>query len=498
MDTISRGGVAGATLANGGAKPVVDPTAMERFLRTFPGPSASPMRQGLAFAEDQYAFLRENRARLGSSFVFRIPGEPPRLVVGAPEDIKKVFALRPDDYYSGDPGVHVNYGESCILFHDGERHRRDRQLLTPPLHGDALRSYGPSMVAAADREIDRWRVGQRVVAHDAFRAMAFDVITRSVLGVAEDDRAERLRRLFTSWFDAIYAPWLFMAASMVGVTRMRRFLEERTERVRTRGSAGLLPFPGRKSVELKAELVAMLVDEVERCRRPEVDDRTDVLAMLSRARYEDGEPMPARAVVDQIVLLVSAGHETSAKSLAWALRDVLERPPVLARIREEMARVFGDGPIEASRIDELVYLDAVIKESMRLTPVTTVLQRELRVPMELGGHTVPAGVVVAPSNYLAHRDPTVFEDPESFRPERFLEPGRKYAPYEYFPFGGGRRRCLGLSFASFEMPILLGSVLRRTELRIAADADPKPVYSGITIGPANGMPFVLDAKRGRP
>jgi cytochrome P450 len=477
-------------IATKSAKPKLQRDAVKSMLAEVPCPPLSPMRQALAFASDQYKFLRENWQRSGDVFTFRIPGEPPRLVVAAPEAIKKIFALRPDQYDSADPGVHVNFGESCEPFADGERHRRDRQLLTPPLHGQMLRSYGAIMLAAIEEETVRWAPGDAIVMHEAFGQATLRVIARCILGASDPERELHLRSLVRQWLDVTMSPAMFALGSLVGLNRMRRFLERQTDRQIGGAASRLSQFAIGKSIRLKAERTALLTKDVERCRREGTNGRSDVLALLAEARYEDGAQMDVRAIVDQLTLLFSAGHETTAKSLCWALLDVIRRPEIAHRIRQELAEHFGPLPLDPSRVADLPYLNAVIKESMRLTPVTTLLQREITQPMVLGGHVIPAGVVVVPSNYLAQRHPTVWDEPERFLPERFLQ--KAYAPYEYFPFGGGRRRCLGVAFASFEMPILLAAVLRRYDLRLAPRSNPAPRYGGVTIGPADGLRVVVE------
>jgi cytochrome P450 len=460
-------------------KPKSNGAAIAAMLRELPGPALSPMRQALAFARDQYRFLDEHRRALGDVFSFRIPGEPPRVIVGAPAEIKKVLALRPEDYYSADPSMHVNIGESCVLFADGQRHQRDRQLLAPPLHGEMLSGFGDTIVRTTQAAVARWKPGSEIVLHEAAASVTLEIITRCILGAEAPERAARLRELMRAWLEVTLSPAMFALGSLVGLNRMRRWLEARS--LREQGQRSRLPYPGRHSVQLKAELMTLLAEDVEACRRG-TDGRTDVLALLARARHEDGEPMPTRTAVDQLVLLMMAGHETTAKTLCWAVLDVLRRPAVLTRIRAEL-----EGGVTPARVRELPYLNAVIKESMRLTPVTTVLQRELTRPIELGGHTIPAGVLVVPSNYLAQRHEATWGDPLAFRPERFLEAARPPAPHEYFPFGGGRRRCLGAEFAGFELPLMLATLLERAELALVARADHRPRYGGITIGPADGL-----------
>jgi cytochrome P450 family 110 len=288
---------------------------------------------------------------------------------------------------------------------------------------------------------------------------------------------------------------MFAIGSLVGLNRMRRYLEERTNQTLRGSLMARLPLPGQRSVRLKAEFMAMLIADIERSRREGGNGRVDVLTLIAGAVYEDGEPMGLRAIVDQLTLLMSAGHETTAKTICWAMRDVLERPLVRERLDEEL-RAAGPDAGAPERAAALPYLNAVLKESMRLTPVTTVLQRELTRPMEIGGHSIPAGVVVAPSNFLAQRHPATWDGAREFRPERFLG-DTPPAPYEYFPFGGGRRRCLGAAFAAFELSIILTTLLARTRMHLVAASDRSPRYGGVTIGPADGLRVIVDEVRPR-
>jgi cytochrome P450 len=468
------------------------------MLRRVPGPKESALRQALAFAQDQYAFLERAWRRHGDVFTFRIPGEAPRLIVAAPAEVKRIFALRPDDYDSSNPGMHVNYGERCVLFNDGEVHRRDRQLLTPPLHGTMLEAHGAFMLRTADAVIDRWAASRTVVLHEALAEITMRVIVRCILGADDAEREAQLRTRVRAWLEETLSPAMFAVGSLMGLTRTRRYLDRLTELwLHHRAQASWLPLPGRTSARLKAEFVALLRDDIRQCRLFSGPDRHDVLALVAAARYEDGALMSEESVVDQLTLLLSAGHETTAKSMCWALLDMLTRPPVLTRIRAELGDAFGDGPIDPLRCRALPYLNAVIKESMRLRPVTTVVQRELTRAMEIGGHEIPSGVVLAPCNFLTQRHPSSWDEALRFFPERFMGNAAP-APSAYFPFGGGRRRCLGVEFALFEMPIVLATLLRRADLRLAPRGDHRPRYGGITIGPADGVRVIVDRVRPAP
>jgi cytochrome P450 len=188
-----------------------------------------------------------------------------------------------------------------------------------------------------------------------------------------------------------------------------------------------------------------------------------------------------------------AGHETTATSLAWVFYQILRHPGVLARLRDELHAVLGDGPMEPEHVGRLEYLDAVLKETQRLTPVIGMTGRTLRAPARIGGRELPAGVVVCPAIYLVHRRSDLWPEPERFRPERFL--GARPNPFHFFPFGGGVRRCLGAAFATYEMKVVLTEVLRRADLRIAPGYRLRTVQRAITSAPSRGMPVVMDAGR---
>ena len=218
---------------------------------------------------------------------------------------------------------------------------------------------------------------------------------------------------------------------------------------------------------------ALLYDEIARGRAdPNLEQRDDVLSLLLAARHEDGSPMSDTELRDELMTLLVAGHETTATALAWALEALARHPRALARLREEVDR------------GEDAYLDAVIKETLRLRPVVALVLRRLTAPMEIGGRMLPAGVSVAPCIYLLHRRPELYPDPRAFRPERFLEqpPGT----YTWIPFGGGVRRCLGASFAQFEMRVVLREVVARLELRPGSARPERRVRRAIFFSPSRG------------
>jgi cytochrome P450 family 110 len=228
---------------------------------------------------------------------------------------------------------------------------------------------------------------------------------------------------------------------------------------------------------IRRELDAFLFEEFNRRRAEGTAGRNDVLSLLLAARDEDGKPMSDTELRDQMVTLLFAGYETTATSLAFAFHNVLRHPDVLERLRTEVMQ------------GRLEFVEATAKETLRLNPVVSEVGRVLSRPMRIGGWDLPAGVAATPCIYLTHRRPDVWPEPERFDPDRFV--GRRTSPYEFLPFGGGVRRCLGMAFALFEMKTVLARVLSRVELRLAAGYRMQPVRRSITLAPSRGMPVIM-------
>jgi cytochrome P450 family 110 len=245
----------------------------------------------------------------------------------------------------------------------------------------------------------------------------------------------------------------------------------------------------RRVEQIRAEADAILFAEFARRRQENRGDRTDILSMVMAARDEEGRAMSDAELRDEMITLLLAGHETTATTLAWVIQHVLGHPAVHTRLRAELLEHQSGEPAGAS---DLPYLDATIKETQRLMPIIPLVGRRLHTAMVVGGHELPAGVVAAPCAYLTHRRPDLWEEPDAFRPERFL--GKRPSPYEFFPFGGGARACLGAAFASFEMKIVLSRILSRVEMRAAPGYRVRVVRRGITFAPSQGMPVVIEQR----
>jgi cytochrome P450/predicted unusual protein kinase regulating ubiquinone biosynthesis (AarF/ABC1/UbiB family) len=439
-----------------------------------PGPETAPLLQALRWARWPITFLDECRGRFGETFTVRLPGSPPLVLFSHPDAIKDIFTGSEDDLRAGEANVRLEplLGSSSVLLLDGDEHMRERRLLLPPFHGERMHAYGEAMRDIADRAIDSWPVGEAFPIHGRMQAITLDVILRTVFGMDEGVALERLRAQLTELLSLAANPLALLGG--LRVSQNPRALGSRVQ-------------------GLRAAVDEALYAQIARRRALGTDGRSDVLSLLVDARDEDGEPMSDRALRDELVTLLVAGHETTATSLAWATSRLLAHPEVADRLRAELAEAAAEGRTSPADVARLPYLDATAKESMRLDPVVPMVGRRLARPLVIGGVSLPAGVVASPCIYLAHRRPERWPEPEAFRPERFLE--TRPTPYEFLPFGGGVRRCIGAAFALYEMKLVLAQVLQRVDLQAAPGYRVRVVRRAVTLAPSEGMPVVVEERR---
>jgi cytochrome P450 len=399
------------------------------------------------------------RQRYGDMFTLRVAHEGTWVFLADPDAVKQVFAGDPNVLRAGAANVVLEpvVGRRSVLLLDEPDHMRERKLMLPPFHGERMQRYGELMSDVAAAEIDRWPVGEPLRLWPSMQAITLEVIVRAVFGVNEIERLEQLREALRSMLDWTTEPRRLAMLAALGPGRMR----------------------GTRTFQSTLNPVDELVfDEISRRREdPRLEQRDDILSMLVQARYEDGEAMSEQELRDELMTLLVAGHETTATSLAWALERLMRHPAMIDRLRDELAA--GE--------DE--YLDAVIKETLRLRPVLPIVVRMLTEPTEIGGRLLPAGVAVAPCIYLMHRRADVYPEPDRFRPERFLE--SPAGTYTWIPFGGGVRRCLGASFAIFEMKTVLSEILWRVELTPSEIGSEPVVRRAITLTPGRGAGAIV-------
>jgi cytochrome P450 family 135 len=415
-----------------------------------PGPRYPLALQTLGWIARPGPFMERCRDRYGDAFSLRMYNEGTWVMFSDPAAVKQIFTGDPKLLHSGEANgiLRPIVGPNSVLLLDDRAHMTQRKLLLPPFHGERMKAYGELMTAAAEAEIASWPGGEVVATRPAMQRITLEIVMRAIFGLSEAGRLGRLRAALTSMLD-----WTTKPSRLVLLVAA--------------GPKGIPHIPEYRAV--MRELDAVIAAEIARRRAaPDVAERDDVLSMLLGARHEDdGSPMTDAELRDELVTLLVAGHETTATALSWALERLARHPDAWARLRA------GDEP----------YVDAVIKETLRLRPVLPIVLRRLKAPMEIGGWELPEGVSAVPSIYLMHRRPDLYPEPLAFRPERFLE--QPAGTYTWIPFGGGVRRCLGASFAQFEMAAVLRVLARRCE-RLEPDAlvPERTARRSITLVPA--------------
>ena len=427
-----------------------------------PGPDWGTARSTLNWFRRPIEVMEECSDRYGDAFTYRLAYEGTWVMISDPEAIKQVFTGDPRLLHAGAANIVLLpvLGEHSVLLLDEPEHMEQRKMMLPPFHGQRMQRYGELMAGIAAEEIERWPTDSPLRTRSRMQAITLEVILRAVFGVDEGERLTRLRDELGRLLEMLSQRRRLMFLIVLGPERIRRFP------------------PFRRAIE---RVDRLLFEEIS-SRRGATDlaEREDILSLLLQARHEDGREMSDRELRDELMTLLVAGHETTATALAWAIELLSRHPAELARLEADVESGSGE------------YLDAVVKETLRLRPVISLVLRKLIEPMEIGGHLLPAGVSVAPSIYLLHRRPEIYPEPERFRPERFLEtpPGT----YTWIPFGGGVRRCLGGAFAEYEMKVVLRELVARRRLRPVGEPE-KPVRRTITNVPSDGATVIAEARR---
>jgi cytochrome P450 len=383
--------------------------------------------------------------------------------VAEPRLVAEIFKWKPSDYNVAEPRAPMEpvTGPSSILLLDGDRHLRMRKLMLPPFHGEAIAHFERLIAEITDREVDGWLAGARIRTRAVAQAVTMEVIIRAVFGVTHRERVAELMGVL---------PRLSSVNPLLAVQAARRDLGPRS--------------PWGRFIRDRARADALIYEEIGRRRAGEIDgDEPAILALLLRATDEDGAPLTDRELRDELITLLLAGHETTATSIGWAFERLLRAPAALRRATEE-ARAGGSTD----------YIDAVIKETLRLRPVITEVFRAPTRPVELDGHCLAAGDRLAVAIMLVQYDPELYPpDPLVFRPERFLDGAPE--SYAWIPFGGGVRRCLGAAFAQLEMRVVISRILARAELRPSRSRDERVLFRGITLVPSRGGEAVVERVR---
>jgi cytochrome P450 family 135 len=402
--------------------------------------------------------------RLGDRFVVPMPATGPWLCLTDPGDIQRVFTADTNVLRFGaalaKTAPHLLLlGPTGLTNVDGPEHTRRRRMQLPAFHRKVLASHEAVMQRKTEEALASLVFGQPVRIHDFMQEIALEVIIAAIFGITEPARAGRLRTATLALIDE--------------ASSQRFFLQTVIATARRNGWDR--PFPRiRRAV---AAIDAVVLEEVSERKRAGEIERDDILGLFLRTPGDHGSPMPDRELCDAMRTLLIGGHETTASTLAWILERAARHPHVVARLNS--AALDGDDG----------YIDAVIKEGMRLRPVFPMTARLAAEPFELPGLTIPAGTMVVPYITLVHRRADLYPDPLAFRPERFL--GTRAGTFTWIPFGGGARRCIGASFALIEARVVLRTMLRHAELLPTRERSERIGRRNVTIVPARGGRITL-------
>lgn len=429
-----------------------------------PGPRLPSELQALRWALKPLELMDACYARYGETFTLRVRRRRPWVFLTNPEDAKRVFTTSPAAVGAGageaNPLLDALLGSTSVMLRDEPLHMDDRRRLLPSFHGERMRAYGEMMSAVAREQVATWPLEEPFALWPRMQAISLEVVMRAVFGDASNERLGQLRGRLVEMTRWINDP---RRLALIAASGGRRVANSR----------GL-----RAAMRPVEELV--LEEVYARRAQPLGEEGEGILAMLERGYGEHGEPMSDEKLRDELVTMLSDGP--TATSLSWVFERLLAHPERLQRLREEV----DEGESEE-------YLDAVVKETLRLCPTVPVVMRRLLEPLEVGGYTLPVDVIAAPCVYLTHLREDLYERPREFMPERFLQ--APAGTYTWIPFGGGARRCVAASFAPLEMRRVIQAVLQEIELQPASTRSEQAMRSSVSFAPRAGAMVIARRRR---
>lgn len=451
----------------------LEPIMVKTSPRTLNGPPQTSVWQrrlwGLRFLFQPLETIEARRRAYGDDYRVSPPDAKTALVYfSSPQALETIFTAQPEQLSAGRGNQILKelIGDHGIVLLEGAAHQRQRQLLMPPFHGDRMRSYAGAIGSITKGIIRSLKIGTTFRVRPAMQSISLQVILRAVFGLEEGPRYEQLRQTMSQMLDGFGSP-------LGAMFLFYPFLQQ---------DWGWSPWG--RFLRFRQQVDELIYAEIRDRRHQPDPTRTDILALLIAARDAAGQPMSDVELRDELITLLFAGHETTASALAWALYWIVSLPDVRTKLLAEIDALDADA--DSATIARLPYLQAVCQETLRLYPIAiSAFPRIVKQPIEIAGYWLEPGTVMMPSIYLAHHRESVYPEPKQFRPERFLE--RQYSPYEYLPFGGGDRRCIGAAFALFEMKLVLFEFLSSLELSLLNSRPIRPIRRGLTIAPSNHL-----------
>ncbi|MEH2364128.1 cytochrome P450 [Nostoc sp.] len=409
----------------------------------------------------------------GDTFTIRSSRSDNHLVYfSQPQALEQIFTADSSYFEVGNANIGLKFllGDRSFMLSDGDRHQRQRQLLAPPFHGERMRAYGQDIREITRQVSNEWQIGKPFNIRESMQEITLRAILRVVFGLNEGQLFEELRRSLSDLLDFISSPVMSSAFFF-------QFIQK--------DFGAWSPWGW---ILQQRQKIDQLIYALLRERRAESEqNRQDILSLMMAARDDDGQGMSDEELHDELMTLLVAGHETTASALTWAFYWIDHLPEVREKLLQELNTI-GVNP-DLSSVAKLPYLTAVCQETLRIYPIAmTAFVRIVKNPIKIMGYELREGTAIIPSIYLAHHREEVYPQSKQFKPERFLE--RQYSPYEYLPFGGGNRRCIGMAFAQYEMKIVLATVLSEFQVSQVNKRPVRPVRRGLTIAAPAGMLMV--------
>jgi len=365
-------------------------------------------------------------------------------------------------------------GNYSIVMLDQERHKRRRQLLMPPFHGDRMKAYGTLITNLTRTIFDQVAIGEPFSARQLTQNLSLQVILQAIFGVTDPTRAEHLKTQLVRVADTFRSP---LSSSLLFFPALQKDWGPWS--------------PWGHFLQQQQQLDDLIYSEIRDRRAHPDPERIDILSLLMTATDDTGQPMTDQELRDELTTLMFAGHETTATAMAWALYWIHHTPGVREKLLAELNQIDDSDPMQIVRSP---YLSAVCNETLRIHPVGMLtFPRVVQEPTELLGYPLQPGTTLVGCIYLTHQREDLYPDHTQFKPERFLE--RQYTPYEFLPFGAGARRCIGEALAQFELKLAIATILRHYTLELATTKPEIPRRRGITLAPTRGVQMVLKAKR---
>lgn len=432
----------------------------------------SALRQLTNWIARPYDFLDECASKYGDTFTMKLVAFPPLVFLSNPQAIKEIFSADAKQFDAGrSNGILISLlGSNSLVLLDGDRHQRQRKLLMPPFHGEKVKSYGSTICQITQEVGSQWQPEQPFLASKAMQDITLEVILQVVFGLREGERYRQIKPLVANLLDLTGSP---LRSSFLFFPWLQQDL----------GSWS----PWGKVVRQRKQVYELLQAEIDE-RRERSSIGNDVLSLMLLARDEDGQPMSDLELKDELMTMLVAGHETTASVLAWALYWIHKLPKVKAKLLQELEDL-GDNA-EPIAIASLPYLTAVANESLRIYPIVPIaFPRITKQEVTIGDRTFPPETTLVPSIYGLHHREDLYPEPKQFRPERFLE--RQFSAWEFIPFGGGNRRCLGYALAMLEIKLVLATILTQFPVQLTDERPVTPRRRGLTIATSNGVPLAI-------